>query len=392
MNKLCAIVLKEHIDRVISALCDTDACHFIENREKMHYTYVIEAWVPEAKKDIVMASIDRASDGKSAVCFSAPEVGETPPILLSNPAIMKPFENLVKRYGLPSYYEIDPTAVIFVSFPLIFGMMYGDVGHGIVLLFLSIILLLAGRWGFKRAGQLKEYAPILIFCSFFSIFFGFLYGEFFGLKFTPLWLSPSEHIAYFLILSLWAGVLHLVLGLILNAINLWKNKKYQRAVFQFQWIIFSGSSIFFYTKFLNLELNRSIGGFLVLMLLPGAVMILCGASINSTERKGIISGAFVPVYLGLKYAMHLMSYIRLLIMALAHSAISATIIAISGDSAISFVFASLITFFLIIIVETFVVFIQTLRLHWVEWFYLFFKGKGKEFLPGYVRRRWEYFQ
>lgn len=77
--------------------------------------------------------------------------------------------------------------------------------------------------------------------------------------------------------------------------------------------------------------------------------------------------------------MHLMSYMRLLIMALAHSTISATIIRLSGDSVFSFVLAVLITFFLIIIVETFVVFIQTLRLHWVEWFYLFYKGKGKEF-------------
>lgn len=89
-----------------------------------------------------------------------------------------------------------------------------DVGHCIVLFLLSIGLFLSGRSGFRGIVKFKEYASVLESCSLFSIFFGFMYGEFFGLKFTPLWLSLTEHIAYFLILSIWAGVLHLVLGLI----------------------------------------------------------------------------------------------------------------------------------------------------------------------------------
>ncbi len=454
MNKLFAVVLKEHVGKVISSLGETESCHFIEkysrlelarkkalissiehrideilfkipakeplrididvsndadsilyilakdvlalekisvsrlieikkallhlksvyavleNFEETQYTYIFEAWVPGGKQDIVRASIEEASSGASAVSFSTPEFGETPPTLLSNPGMMKPFEALVKRYGMPSYYEIDPTWIIFMTFPLIFGMMYGDVCHGIILLLLSIVLFFSAKERFKR---FKEYVPILISCSIFSVFFGFMYGEFFGLKIHPLWLSPSENIAYFLILSLWAGVLHFGLGFILNAINMWKNKKYMRALFQIQWIIFSISSILFFTRFMNLEL------FLVLMLLPIMSMIASGVLINSIEGKGSISGVMVPFYIGVKYAMHLASYMRLLIMALAHSTISATIIAISAGSAVSIALAGLITFVLIIIVETFVVFIQTLRLHWVEWFYLFYKGKGKEF-------------
>lgn len=465
MNKLYATVLKDHIGKVISALGDTEACHFIEKQEFMldlkskktllsltekridehlfkipsgelfkieiaisndldlklynlakevvdigkinttrlveikksliylksiysvlenfeetQYTYIFEAWVPEGMQDIVRALVDEASYGKNVLYFSSPEFGQTPPTKLSNPGMMKPFETLVKRYGMPSYYEIDPTWIIFMTFPLIFGMMYGDVGHGIVLLILSMGIFLSGK-RFKSAVKFKEYAPILMSCSISSISFGFMYGEFFGLKTTPLWLSPSENIAYFLILSVWVGVLHLVMGFILNAINLWKNKKYLRAIFQIQWIIFSGTSMLFFTKFLFMELNRYIESISILILLPVACMIFSGVLINYIEGKGVYPGVLVPFYLGLKYAMHLMSYMRLLIMALAHFTISATIIAISGTSAISLALAALITFVLIIIVETFVVFIQTLRLHWVEWFYLFYKGDGKEFQP-----------
>jgi V/A-type H+-transporting ATPase subunit I len=456
MNKLYAVVLKDKIGKVICALGDTGACHFIEksgsrldfakkknlissiekrideilfkfpvreplksdtdvssdvdlllynlakdvipieeitagrlvnikktllylksvysvleNFEETRYTYIFEAWVPEDKQDIVRASLEEASNGECSVYFSAPDFGETPPAMLSNPAMMKPFEKLVKAYGLPSYYEIDPTWILFATFPLIFGIMYGDVGHGIALFLLSTGLLLSVKF--------KEYAPILLSCSIFSIFFGFLYGEFFGLKITPLWLSPSEHIAYFLILSIWAGVLHLVVGFVLNAINLWKNKKYLRAIFQVQWIIFSGSSILFLTTLLSGEFIMFTEGLLVLMFFPMAGMVIGGMLINSGEGKSSFSGVFIPFYLGLKYALHLMSYMRLLIMALAHSTISATVIAISGQSAVSLALAGFITFVLIIVVETFVVFIQTLRLHWVEWFYLFYKGKGTEF-------------
>lgn len=465
MNKLFAVVIKDNIGKVISALADTEACHFIENpgstvdfsrhkalihllerrvdevlfnlpviksekigflasndvdrmlceladevcacvekktcifidiRKKLRYlnilysilehcyetdrTYTFEAWVPQGKQDIVKATIDEASNGAAEVYFSIPEFGDKPPTLLSNPGIMKPFEVLVKMYGLPSYYEIDPTCVIFFTFPLIFGIMYGDVAHGLILFCLSFALF-KSKIKVRRGLTLKDFTPILMMCAIFSVFFGFMYGDFFGLKFTPLWMNPSENIAFFLILSLWAGVLHLVLGLTLNSINLWMNKKFLRAIFQIQWIIFSISSSFFYLTFVDLQLNEKIQSFLILLFLPGFCMVIGGILINSIEKKRALSGILVPVYLGLEYIMHLMSYMRLIIMALAHSTISAAIFSITGNSAISIVMAGLITFFLIILVETFLVFIQTLRLHWVEWFYLFYKGKGMEFQP-----------
>lgn len=470
IHKLFAVVVKDHIGKVISALGDTGACHFIErtdsppglarkknlisfidghideilfriperkkaaaididissdadqmlsdlvrdvlssekitaielmgmkntlmhlksvydaleNCEETRYTYFFQAWVPEGSQEVIRGSIQEASYGQSVVAFSNPEFGETPPTMLANPGIMKPFENLVKRYGLPSYYELDPTWIIFLTFPLIFGMMYGDVGHGLVLFFLSATIFFSGERRFRKIRKFKEFSPILMVCSLFSMFFGFLYGEFFGVKFTPLWLNPAEHITYFLILSLWVGVAHLIVGFILNGVNFWKNKKYLRAVFQIQWIIFSISSVTFVIRFMALDPLWSgayYAALLVLILMPVAGMIAGGVLISSIEGKGGLSGVLVPFYLGLKYAMHLMSYMRLLIMALAHFTISATVIAMSGKSAISLIIAGIITFVLIIVVETFVVFIQTLRLHWVEWFYLFYKGRGKEFLP-----------
>jgi len=356
MEKLFAVVIKDQIGKVISALADTGVCHFIEkpgNRDlskhkallafverrvdevlfnlprieaqiidievvndvdktlcelvddvttcvenntcnnidikkkvrylrsvysilelcdKTPYTYAFDAWVPEGKHELIKATIDEASNGSNVIHFSHPEFGETPPTLLLNPGMMKPFEVLVKMYGLPSYYEIDPTSILFFTFPLIFGIMYGDVAHGIILFLLSIALFKSKK-KVRRGLVLQDFSPILMMCAIFSIIFGFMYGDFLGMKFPPLWMEPSMNIAYFLVLSLWIGVIHLVLGLSLNAINLWMNKKYIRAIFQMQWIIFSASSLFFYVSFLDLQLNERIRSFLTLLVLPGSVWL-----------------------------------------------------------------------------------------------------------------------
>lgn len=350
----------------------------MENFRETAHAYVFEAWVPHGSEDAVREAIDRASEGKAAASISPPVFGDTPPTLLSNPVYMRPFEYLVKKYGLPSYYEIDPTCVIFVTFPLIFGMMYGDIGHGIVLLALSLLIYIIDK--FWRRTELSDFGPILVFCAFYSIVFGLLYGEAFGMEIKPLWLRPSENIAYFLVLSAWIGVAHHVIGFILNAINLWKNKKYMRSIFQFQWILFSAAIIFFVIRSFDLG-YIDIPSLWTLVLLPALVMDAEGIYINRIEGKGILSGAMVPFYLGLKYSLNLISYMRLLIMALVHSTVSATIIAVSAETGASLIVSGLVTFILIIVVDTFVVLVQTLRLHWVEWFYIFYKGRGIEFSP-----------
>ncbi|HIH44405.1 MAG TPA: hypothetical protein HA257_04815 [Candidatus Methanoperedenaceae archaeon] len=346
-------------------------------RETAH-TYMLEAWVPHGMENVVSEAIDRASGGRAVVSMSAPEFGDAPPTLLSNPVYMRPFEYLVKKYGLPSYYEIDPTCVIFVSFPLIFGMMYGDIGHGIVLLALSMLVYFIEK--FWRRTQLSDLGPILVFCAFYSIVFGLLYGEAFGMEIEPQWRRPSDNIAYFLVLSVWIGVAHHVIGFILNAINLWKNKKYLRSIFQFQWIIFSATNILFVISSFDRGYIDT-PSLWILVLVPALVMDAEGIYINKIEGKGILSGAMVPFYLGLKYSLNLISYMRLVIMALVHSTVSATIIAVSAETGASLVVSGLVTVVLIIVVDTFVVLVQTLRLHWVEWFYIFYKGRGIEFSP-----------
>lgn len=58
----------------------------------------------------------------------------SPPTKLKNPALFKPFEMFVEMYGLPAYQEMDPTIFIALTYTLMFGIMFGDVGQGLCLL------------------------------------------------------------------------------------------------------------------------------------------------------------------------------------------------------------------------------------------------------------------
>ncbi len=401
LQKLFGAVVKEHIREVTDALLDSGACQFIEVKGSgkflvaTDYTYMFELWIAPARVSEVISKIETASCGKCALFCSEPSFGETPPVLLDNPKMMEPFENLVRSYGLPSYHEIDPTALIFITFPLMFGIMYGDIGHGILLLLIGIILLFSTDRLYPYLKKYKSYEIALIMCASSSIFFGIMYGEFFGFKLAPLWFSPPDNIIYFFYIAVWIAVIHMITGFSIKIINLWSNKKIIRVYCNILWIIFHLSVavyilsyITFHDKIASYDmisfaksiLNLSID-FKILFLFPFLSLIFCNILTSYIEKGSIFKSAFSPVGFAIKQTFQIMSYFRVVVMAIAHSTISATIIKIAGGEGILSLFlASFITFLLIILVETFFVLLQTVRLHWVEWFYVFYEGKGKAFV------------
>lgn len=129
-------------------------------------------------------------------------------------------------YGLPSYFEVDPTAIVGVTFPLLFGMVYGDLGHAAMLLLLALI---GSRFRERFPEGSTEF---LLFLAFTSAVFGALYGEVFGLHyFEPLWFDRIEDVPFRFQVSLVAGLLHVVLGLILAGVNSFLNRRIYRAAY-----------------------------------------------------------------------------------------------------------------------------------------------------------------
>jgi len=154
------------------------------------HTYVVEGWVPsdtfppmkerlEKLTDVFVSQLDMdEGPGEEEHELPKPE----PPVLLSNPKPVKPFEMLVNMFGTPSYHEIDPTIVFSLAFPMMFGIMVGDAGYGIVWIVYGVWLL--RRWKDRPWGFWKNLLVAFIWGGFWATVFGALvFGEAFGIPF-----------------------------------------------------------------------------------------------------------------------------------------------------------------------------------------------------------------
>lgn len=167
---------------------------------KTKRTYVMVGWIPAKEAGRFVQNVEKQcgesvalqiTDYEEPVHLHGEEEGEVegdrPPTKLTNPRQLKSYEDLTKAFGVPSHREIDPTLFMFVGFPIFFGLMFGDIGHGLLLLFFALL----GMWAKRREidiGELGNYfiqgSSLIALCAVSAIFFGVLYGEFLGLSIT----------------------------------------------------------------------------------------------------------------------------------------------------------------------------------------------------------------
>ena len=179
--------------------------------------YLVAGWVPAAALEQVVDAVQAVTEGRAIIEILEPDADRSQvPTLLQNPAWLRSFENLVTNFGCPSYNEIDPTPLVAVSFLLMYGIMFGDIGHG-------LLLSLAGLWLLRRRGSdqagVVQLAPILVMAGLSAAFFGVLYGSVFGQPLLPaLWLRPMDNIMALLAFAVAGGVVLLNVGFATNMI------------------------------------------------------------------------------------------------------------------------------------------------------------------------------
>jgi len=160
------------------------------------------------------------SDGGTDTAMS----GGAPPVIQDNPGAVKPFEALVEVINRPKYSELDPTFIVFLTFPAFFGFMIGDLGYG--LLYMALGGFLYTRFD---SDIIRSLGGVALWAGGFTALFGILYGEIFGLLelgeilfdgSPPLHkgLKPqyADYALGWLVVSLLAGVLHLTIGWIVG--------------------------------------------------------------------------------------------------------------------------------------------------------------------------------
>ena len=375
---------------------------------QIDHTYLLMGWLPVSLFEELKSKIMKAGSDKALVEQIDPEdVREvrsgilTIPILFNNPALIRPFERLTTLYGTPTYEEVEPTAFLAITFLLLFGMMFGDVGQGAVLCGL-------GYFVFKKMYRYLDYGIILMECGFSAIVFGFLYGSVFGLEdiIPALWMHPVENISYFMKVSAVIGITMISTGLILNLINILRRHRYGEllsvsglAGALVYWLIAALGIRYFLigppTAFEILFAKVAAGLLFVLMVLQRPVGMLLSRR-KPAKKDGFsapgIGVSFLESFVEvldelLRYLANTVSFVRIAAFALAHAGLFMAVFTLadmvrSAHGSGFFYWLTLVLGNVVIIgLEGLVVSIQTVRLEYYEFFSKFFRGGGKPFQP-----------
>jgi len=144
------------------------------------HTFVIEGWVPTASYESFTSAVDQKTANGVFITtlhvdmHDEKEIAQIP-VAYENPSYSSPLESVVSLYSRPKYTEIDPSTLLAVSFPLIYGMILGDIGYALILLTLAFLVM-----KFMKSDGLKPLLYVLIYCQISALFFGIIYGEFMG--------------------------------------------------------------------------------------------------------------------------------------------------------------------------------------------------------------------
>ncbi|NLK88441.1 MAG: hypothetical protein GX279_13295 [Clostridiaceae bacterium] len=361
-------------------------------------TFLLNAWIREKDLEKVRELLKNES---RKVIIEDKKVSEmesqvTPPTLFRNNRFFRPFETIIRLYGLPSYYEIDPTPFVSIAFCLMFGIMFGDIGQGLVYFIAGFLLLkkmpVAGQLLTRLGGS--------------SILFGFVYGSFFGLEHTELPWLPSligkpldpKNIPMILIAGVLFGVAALTISFIFGIINSLRRRNIESGIFGkngaagyvfFMGLVLSAASV---TGVVGLPvavpLTAMLLSFLAMLfkeplsnLVTGKKPLIHG-SVGSFLTESIFEG--VETILGT--LSNAISFIRVGAFALNHAGLFLAFLVMSEMT--SNIFLKMIILVLgnvlILTLEGLVVFIQGLRLEYYEMFSKYFQGEGVAFKPAKI--------
>ncbi|HLC47240.1 MAG TPA: V-type ATP synthase subunit I [Candidatus Nanoarchaeia archaeon] len=354
-------------------------------------TFILTGWIPSAQEKTVASEIEKSAKGKIYVGIekihrhvthdshaggsAEAHVSEEVPIKFKNPKAVQPFEFFMNLYTLPQYKEIDPSFLMFLSFPIFYGFMLGDMGYGLVTLALFLWLKP------KIPGEFGKLVTAMIYGSISAIFFGALFGELFGLEKIghlelPHLISRAEQINELMLVAIAIGVVHINIGLIVGFYNkLRQHGLWHAFTEKISWILLEVAVVCFalaYNPMFGLIVQKWVGASLFFL---AAMLLYLGEG-----PKGLIE---LP-----SIFTNILSYARLMAVGLASVILATVVNELAGEMFHLGIVGILGGIILLVIGHAINImlglispFLHATRLHYVEFFGKFYEGGGLKFLP-----------
>lgn len=339
---------------------------------------LMTGWIAERDVPRLKQAMDEKLAGRYVLQLRPPHAAErdSVPSSVRYPNWLGPFAQLVRNYGVPRYGEFDPTWLFAISFVLMFGMMFGDIGQGLVIALVGLFL----------SGKARPFRSLFVAAGLSATVFGFLYGSLFGLETVvkPLWISPLHDPQRMLTLAIGWGAGFITITLLLTIYNRLAIGELKRALFDAGGVagllLYLGAVAGSY----GLAAHGQFGLLPTVACTAGLAIILTW---NWAESSGGMAERLLTTLIEsfeslIGFFSNTLSFMRVAAFSINHVALSLAVLTIAenfgqGGRLVTMLIGN----FVILVLEGAIVAIQVLRLEYYEGFSRFYSGSGRASRP-----------
>ena len=404
--KKAVIANERELLALFTALCKHHSYMSIKNHAcKYNRSFVLIGWIPAEYEGEIRKALEHIESLELTFTKAEDEAKHSPPVKLRNPFFFRRFEYYTEMYGLPGGNEPDPSWFIALTYTLLFGIMFADVGQGILLLITAIYM-------YKKLRM--PLGALLIPCSVSSTVFGFLFGSVFGFeelldpvykalfgidgKFLDVLEGSTTMMLIYSAVAI--GVVLLMVAMILNIISCFRRGDTGGALFGVNGIagfVFYSSLIIGLVGGLVLNIQLMNTAYILLLIVLPLVLIFMREPLSRLIKgeKNIFGGSvgsfivdnlFEMFEVALSYVTNTMSFLRVGAFILVHAGMMKVVFVLAGMfGPVGYAVTVIAGNILVMALEALLVGIQVLRLEYYELFSRFYLGDGRKYEPVTVK-------
>ena len=391
----------DQITRYLSKLEELYLYSGIRGKAMQHgNSFIIVGWIPTESKKKLQKRLKKIRSVELDLSDAKNEMDKNPPVKLKKCFFAKPFEFFTEMYGVPKYNEMDPTFFVAITYILIFGVMFADLGQGFCLSIVGLLM-----WKLKK----MPIGKILFPCGISSMIFGTIFGSVFGFEEVlnpmykymgfdgkPFEVMASKNTNTIILGAIGIGVFLLIVAMFLNIYSSLKQKNYGRALFSTSGvagILFYGSVVFgllaeiflgIHVMTLPYILGLIVVPFILIFFSEPLTDLVNGEKDWKPESWGgyIVEKLFESIEVLLSYVTNTMSFLRVGAFVLVHAGMMLVVFVLAETvGGVGYWVIVVIGNILVMVLEALLVAIQVLRLEYYEMFSRFYSGEGRPCEP-----------